>query len=390
MPARSPSSSRQWPEVARPDKDGAPSPIPARPAPVGFGERSPAFIAPTLDRPSYAIDTVAGRWILLAFLGRLDRPEARTALAALAAGAERLDPNHAVAFGFVHEAADLPAAREATRLPALRFFQDPQRVLARLHGAAAEDGADRPVLILLDPQMRGVTSAPVNAAAALLDHVQRLPPPALHAGGPAPPPILLVPRLFEPDLCRALIAAFEADGGEPSGFMREVDGQTRLEHDPRHKRRRDMVLRDGELAAAVRQRLRTRLVPEILRAFQFHATRIERLLVACYDAADQGGFAPHRDNTTSGTAHRRFACTVNLNPEDYAGGDLRFPEYSAASFRAPRGGAIVFSCSLLHEALPVTRGRRYAFLPFFYDEPAAEIRRANNARLAPDVAPYRG
>jgi predicted 2-oxoglutarate/Fe(II)-dependent dioxygenase YbiX len=390
MPERSPSSSRRSSEVVPPSPDGMPSQLPARAAPIGFGERSPAFVAPTLDRPAYAIDTVAGRWILLAFLGRLDRPEARAALAELAAGAERLDPGHAIAFGFVHEAADLPAAREAMRIPALRFFQDPHRVLARLHGAATEAGEDRPVLILLDPQMRGVTNAPVNAAAALLEHVARLPPPPHHAGGPAPPPILLVPRLFEPELCGALIAAFEADGGEPSGFMREVDGRTRLEHDPRHKRRRDMVLRDGELAAAVRQRLRTRLVPEMLRAFQFHATRIERMLVACYDAADQGGFAPHRDNTTSGTAHRRFACTVNLNPAEYEGGDLRFPEYSAASFRAPQGGAIVFSCSLLHEALPVTRGRRYAFLPFFYDEAAAEIRRANNARLAPDVAPYRG
>jgi predicted 2-oxoglutarate/Fe(II)-dependent dioxygenase YbiX len=36
----------------------------------------------------------------------------------------------------------------------------------------------------------------------------------------------------------------------------------------------------------------------------------------------------------------------------------------------------VFSCSLLHEALPVTRGRRYAFLPFLYDEAAARIRQA--------------
>jgi hypothetical protein len=26
----------------------------------------------------------------------------------------------------------------------------------------------------------------------------------------------------------------------------------------------------------------------------------------------------------------------------------------------------VFSCALLHEALPVKRGKRYAFLPFLY------------------------
>jgi hypothetical protein len=36
----------------------------------------------------------------------------------------------------------------------------------------------------------------------------------------------------------------------------------------------------------------------------------------------------------------------------------------------------------------VTRGRRYAFLPFFYDEPAAQQREANNGFLGESVAPY--
>ena len=35
---------------------------------------------------------------------------------------------------------------------------------------------------------------------------------------------------------------------------------------------------------------------------------------------------------------------------------------------------MVFSCSLMHEATPVTAGKRYCFLPFFYNEPAAKIR----------------
>ena len=34
----------------------------------------------------------------------------------------------------------------------------------------------------------------------------------------------------------------------------------------------------------------------------------------------------------------------------------------------------VFSCSLLHEATRVTRGVRYATLPFLYDEAAAKLR----------------
>ena len=50
---------------------------------------------------------------------------------------------------------------------------------------------------------------------------------------------------------------------------------------------------------------------------------------------------------------------------------------------------MVFSCSLLHQALPVTAGVRYAFLPFLYDEAAARLREANNARLGEGVGAYR-
>jgi predicted 2-oxoglutarate/Fe(II)-dependent dioxygenase YbiX len=116
---------------------------------------------------------------------------------------------------------------------------------------------------------------------------------------------------------------------------------------------------------------------------------MERYIVACYDAEQGGHFRPHRDNTTKGTAHRRFAVTINLNAGDYGGGDLRFPEYGPATYRAPTGGAVVFSCSLLHEATPVTSGTRYAFLPFLYDEAAAELREANNAHLGEGLGAYR-
>jgi predicted 2-oxoglutarate/Fe(II)-dependent dioxygenase YbiX len=53
-----------------------------------------------------------------------------------------------------------------------------------------------------------------------------------------------------------------------------------------------------------------------------------------------------------------------------------FPEFGRQFCTTP-GGAVVFSCSPLHEATPVTAGKRYAFLPFFYDEEGAKIRQAN-------------
>jgi predicted 2-oxoglutarate/Fe(II)-dependent dioxygenase YbiX len=170
--------------------------------------------------------------------------------------------------------------------------------------------------------------------------------------------------------------------------MREVAGKTVLVTDDRHKRRRDFLIEDAQLRRELVARLLRRLKPAVEKAFQFRATRIERYLVACYEAP-HGHFRPHRDNTTRGTAHRRFAVTINLNAGEYEGGDLRFPEYGARTYRAPTGGAVVFSCSLLHEATPMISGRRFAFLPFLYDEEGARIREENNPHLGPGVGEYR-
>ena len=71
-----------------------------------------------------------------------------------------------------------------------------------------------------------------------------------------------------------------------------------------------------------------------------------------------------------------------LNTGEYEGGEVCFPEYGRQRYAAPAGGAVVFSCSLLHEALPVTRGKRYVFLPFLYDESGAKIRQQNQQYLA--------
>ncbi len=57
---------------------------------------------------------------------------------------------------------------------------------------------------------------------------------------------------------------------------------------------------------------------------------------------------------------------------------LRFPELGARSYRAPLGGAIVLSCSLLHEVMPVTRGTCYAYLPFPYGDAGSAAARAES------------
>lgn len=171
--------------------------------------------------------------------------------------------------------------------------------------------------------------------------------------------------------------------------MREVDGKTVGVTDHAHKRRRDYNIEDEEVIAATQARIKRRIVPEIAKVHQFHVTRMERYLVACYTAEDGGHFRAHRDNTTKGTAHRRFAISINLNSE-FEGGEVSFPEYGPRSFKPPPGGAVVCSCSLLHAVSKVTSGRRYAFLPFVYDDAAAKLREDNNRFLDQSVGAYRG
>jgi predicted 2-oxoglutarate/Fe(II)-dependent dioxygenase YbiX len=191
---------------------------------------------------------------------------------------------------------------------------------------------------------------------------------------------LIAPRIFEPELCARLVALHAETSGAFTGVMRDRGDRTHYVMDEL-KSRRDVLVADPALQAELRERLEVRLFPLMERGFSFRPTRIERYLVSCYDVDDGGVFHAHRDNTTYGTAHRKFAGSINLN-DGFEGGDLRFAEFGPTLYRPPVGGACVFACGLLHEATKVTAGRRYAFLPFFYDEAGAEILAAYRARVA--------
>src|SRR5262249_38265854 len=139
------------------------------------------------------------------------------------------------------------------------------------------------------------------------------------------------------------------NGGEESGFMREVDGKTVAVHDHHHKRRKDYLIEDPAVIKETQTRFHRRVVPQILKAHQFRVTRMERYIVSCYAAEDEAHFRAHRDNTTKGTAHRRFAVSINLNGE-FDGGEGSFPEYGPRGFKPPAGGGRGCSGSLLPAA----------------------------------------
>lgn len=333
------------------------------------GDPLPRFRAWHPDNPHYAVDSAAGRYLAIAVLSGADDATVEREVERARAHRRKFDDGHASLFVLMP---DRPEWRERVKdeVPGLRWLFD--------DGAARQalEVEDEPRWVVSDPSLRVMGVAGPDEADRLVGQIEALPPPERHAGSATPAPVLVLPRVFEPELCQALIAHYETVGGEESGFMREIDGKTRLVNDARHKKRSDVMLENAELIGATRARISRRLAPMVEKAFQFKPTRIERYLVACYDASTGGYFRPHRDNTTAGTAHRRFAVSINLN-HDFDGGDLRFPEFGPQTYRPPLGGAVVFSCSLLHKATAVTRGRRYAFLPFLYDEAAAKVREEN-------------
>ncbi|MGG5817454.1 2OG-Fe(II) oxygenase family protein [Falsiroseomonas sp. HW251] len=351
-----------------------------------IGEPIPAFHARAEGNPRFAFDTVAGRWMMVLIPGSLGEPgKAERLAAAIAPHAAKLDLTNAYMIVIGTDPEDERSGRLKDG-QGRRVLWDDSGAARQALRATEPDGTLRMGWMLLDPMLRVFGIWPLEKGEDAMRTLAMLPPPAQHAGVPVHAPVLIVPRVFEPAFCRRLIDLYEAQGGDESGFMRDVDGRTVGLTDQSHKRRKDCLIEDETLQAAFRARLTARLSPEIRRAFNFNPTRIERYIVACYDGADRGFFRAHRDNTTLGTAHRRFAVTINLNTGDYEGGELCFPEFGPQTYVAPAGGAVVFSCALLHEARPVTKGRRYATLPFLYDDAAARIREENAKFLAIEAA----
>jgi predicted 2-oxoglutarate/Fe(II)-dependent dioxygenase YbiX/peroxiredoxin len=356
------------------------------------GDPAPLFYPRSSINPRYAFHTAAGRYVVLCFFGSAADAHSQAAIAAVQSRRGFFDDVTACFFGISNDPQDEAEKRVADDYPGYEFFWDFDFAAARLYGVAAKDisPADpshtwRRFWFVLDPMLRVMRAIPFQSdrsdLTALLAYLDALPPPSLFAGFELPVPILVLPDVFEPDFCRKLISLYEANGGQQTGVFRDVDGQNVGLEDDNFKRRRDYYIEDRATIRETQLRVARRIAPEIARLHFFKASHMERYIIGCYSADESGHFEAHRDNTMLISAHRRFAVTINLN-DDYDGGELSFPEYSPRKFKSPIGCAVVFSCSMLHAVATVTRGRRYAFLPFLFDEAAAKILEQNRRNAA--------
>lgn len=351
------------------------------------GDPVPWIACRQLGGSAFSLALAAGRPSVLTHVGSSRAPGAEAVIAGLRA-IERFDGQRALSMLATADPTDEREARLRTEPPGRLVLRDFDVQIGKALGIlVAVPGRDRPTLkaasFVLDAAGRVAAVLPVGDPARHGGEVEV----ALEAISPvveAFAPVLVIPSVLEAELCARLAAYYDAGTPELSGVqVHQADGTGSIEVDGYRKRRRDVTLVDPALLDAVHDRVRRRVAPAVERAFRFRAAYAERYVVAGYEASDRGWFAPHRDNGGPSTEHRQFACSLNLDATTYEGGDLWFPEFGARRYRPPSGGAVVFSCSLLHAVDPVTAGRRLAVLPFLFDQAGQAVRARNHGERAP-------
>ena len=253
------------------------------------GEPAPWFHCRSNVNPRFAFDTLGGRYVVLCFFGTAGDPQSQELLGGLHSLQPYLDDEFACLFGVSVDPQDEALGRTPDWPVGVRFFYDFDLVVSRLYGVVDSEPSASVTFerrtVILDERLRIVQVLEFETGPAV--HIQQL-ASVLASLPPLPPPqpavmqapVLVVPRVFEPELCQALIQYYQSRGGKESGFMRDVDGKTVEIVNYDHKRRRDEEIVDENLRRACMVRIHDRLAPELKKAFQFEATRIERYVVA--------------------------------------------------------------------------------------------------------------
>jgi peroxiredoxin len=332
------------------------------------GDIAPSCVLPSLDGRIIDIraDTIAGNPLVLLFFPKFSE-SATTSLKALLAAPQLFTGAGAQVFVVTLEDAEVAHAQHIP-FPVLL---DREGDVFRSFDADTRDFATTVVVRPNQHVMAILKSTPSQQVAEALEELKRLALERRTVAMAHHPPVLLVPDVLSPAECRHLITVYETRGLQfmPPGPGIDYIGTDYKMRIPEHGRvdRIDHWIVDRDTETLLHRRIAQRVLPEILRAFQYRITQWERLRIGCYQGERGGKLHGHRDNVEP-TPYRRFAMSINLNEEEFSGGELRFPEFGDQRYRPTNGTAIVFSSSLLHEALHVTSGRRLVVLAFLFGD----------------------
>lgn len=330
------------------------------------GDHAPIFACPDSDGVRFEFKShVLGKPVVMVFNGDTPLPQ----LAPMLRG---IDDDTAQVLAFVPADVAATAAAKAGAGWSYRTMADDTGEITG--GFASLSGVTAPAVYVLDPNQRIADIVPLDGSDGLVARINAC-IQAVRFDGAATcvqrvAPVLLVPNVLDAAECAWVIDLWR-DGEKQEGtvgYGKSKGDKDLVNRD--FKRRLDYVIKDGQLQETITNLTMTRLVPEIEKILHFRNWQLEAFRVGCYTAENAGFFNIHRDNLNTASKYRRFALTINLNTGEYEGGDLRFPEYGPEVYRPPLGGAILFSCSMLHEVVPVTKGARYTLLSFLVEPPA--------------------
>lgn len=235
------------------------------------------------------------------------------------------------------------------------------------HGYLNPAGLTGPAMFALDPNQRivaiakdldgaGFADTALTAFARIAPHE---PPKQISMQAP----VLFIPEVLDSADCDRLIETWQA-GDKKKNFINVASGAQTSKTDRSEVKRRSDVIIEGALERHLLVTLMPRIAPEVERVFSFDKEwGFEKFRIGCYESKDSGFFRAHRDNPSEALSHRHFAASINLN-DGYEGGHLRFPEHGIDHYAPTKGGALIFSCGLLHEVVPVTAGHRFTLLTF--------------------------
>ncbi len=266
-------------------------------------------------------------------------------------------------FAFSRGAPEANRALHAALALPFKLLSDPD---GSIHASYGVEAASLAVILDRNHRIARILRAPTAAAlaaSALVWLRANFPPRGLRVQAQAP--ILLLPRVLDETDCARLVELFHrpvtvwrSDGFRSEGHDKEP-GDFKVDHAGSYGQLTEYVVREPAVQRFLDRCFNRRVAREMRKAFQTRVGQREDYRIARYDSAAGGVLYPHRDNATKETAHRRFTMTVNLNAGDYEGGALRFREYGDHYYEVERGTAVVWSATLLHEVMPVTRGARY-------------------------------
>ncbi len=364
---------------------------------IALREPAPLFALPSNGSKDFILRDQAGQPLVLVFYGSDRLPACREIGRQIQAHLSEFEALGARVASISPDPLPLREQIAAAEGWTFRIAADPELQVSRRYGVCHQQlGANgepawvyQRVAVLLDRNLRVIRIyqlADAEPLTPILADIREWFPPVPEVDVPMQAPVLLIPNVFSREFCRYLIEVWETRGHGDSGFMKRDGAKTVGYIDHSFKIRQDHFVKDEDLKRAIDRPIQRIVFPEIEKAFSYKATRREDYKIACYDATTGGFFRPHRDNTTGGTAHRRFAMSINLNTEEYEGGYLRFPEYGPYRYRPATGSAVVFNCSLLHEATDILSGRRFVLLAFFYGEAEAQARRAYEQQAQNDYS----